>query len=89
VPSNDWPRLSQEENVVKMGMSAAKFGVNDPVRLIGTDTVQTVMQYNPKTLEYQLKSGGDEAVPVWILGIYLEPVEASKKPAAGTNRPTR
>jgi len=51
---------------VKMGMSAAKFGVNDRVRLIGADTIQTVMQYNTKTLEYQLKSGSDETVPVWI-----------------------
>ena len=72
-----------------MGMSAAKFGVNDRVRLIGTDTVQTVMQYNPKTFEYQLKSGGDEAVPVWILGIYLELVEASKKPADCPTHPMK
>ena len=83
------PRLSEEENVVEMGMSAAKFAVNDRVRLVGTDTIQTVMQYNRKTFEYQLKSGGDEAVPVWILGIYLELVEASKKPTAETARPTR
>ena len=83
------PLLSHEENVVKMGMSAAKFAVNDRVRFVGTDTIQTVMQYNRKTFEYQLKSGSDEDVPVWILGIYLELVEASKKPAAGTARPTR
>jgi hypothetical protein len=70
-------------------MAEAKFGVDDRVRLIGTDTIQTVMQYNAKTLEYQVKSGGDETVPVWILGIYLELVEATKKPAAGTARPTR
>lgn len=68
-------------------MSAAKFAVNDRVRLVGTDTIQTVMQYNRKTFEYQLKSGGDEAVPVWILGIYLELVEASKKPTAGPTHP--
>jgi hypothetical protein len=70
-------------------VTAAKFGVNDRVRFIGTDTIQTVMQYNSKTLEYQLKSGSDETVPVWILGIYLELVEATKQPAAGTARPIR
>jgi hypothetical protein len=47
------------------------------------------MQYDPKTLEYQLKSGSDEAVPVWILGIYLELMEPGKQPVAGTARPTR
>ncbi len=68
-------------------MPEAKFGAKDRVRLIGTDSIHTVMRYNPKTFEYQLKSGGDEAVPVWILGIYLELVDASKKPE--TARPTR
>jgi hypothetical protein len=68
-------------------MAEAKFGVDDRVRLIGTDTIQTVMQYNAKTLEYQVKSGGDETVPVWILGIYLELVEAAKKPEPGLPGP--
>jgi hypothetical protein len=34
-------------------MDAAKFGVDDRVRLIGTDTIQTIRQYNAETLEYQ------------------------------------
>jgi hypothetical protein len=74
---------------VNRRMPAAEFGVNDRVRLVGTDTVPTVMRYDPKTFEYQLKSGSDEVVPVWILGIHLELVEASRKPAAGIYQPSR
>jgi hypothetical protein len=69
-------------------MGAAVFQVGDRVRLIGTDTIQTVRQYNAETLEYQVQLGnGDDSV-VWVLGIYLELVEPTKKPAIGTALPT-
>ena len=65
-------------------MTPAKFGVDETVRFIGTDTIQTVRQYNAETLEYQVQRGNEEASVVWVLGIYLELVEPSKRPAIGT-----
>jgi hypothetical protein len=68
-------------------MGAAEFGVGDCVRLIGTDTIQTVRQYNAETLEYQVQRGNEEDSVVWVLGIYLELVEPTKTPAIGTSLP--
>jgi hypothetical protein len=56
-------------------MAATKFTVNDRVRLIGTDTIQTVRQYNAETLEYQVQWGNNAASLVWVPEIYLELVE--------------
>ena len=36
-------------------MASAEFVVDDRVRLIGTDTTQTVRQYNPETVEYLIE----------------------------------
>jgi hypothetical protein len=36
-------------------MAEAKFGMDDNVRFIGTDTIQTVCQYNEDTLEYRVQ----------------------------------
>jgi hypothetical protein len=55
--------------------TAAKFAVDDSVKFIGTDTIQTVRQYNAETLEYQVQRRHDEASVVWVTGIYLELVE--------------
>jgi hypothetical protein len=49
-------------------MGAAEFGVGDRVRLIGTDTIQTVRQYNAETLEYQVQRGNEEDTVVWGTG---------------------
>ena len=57
------------------GTTAAMFAVDDNVRLIGTDTIQTVRQYNAETLEYQIQSGNDAASFIWVPEIYLELVE--------------
>jgi hypothetical protein len=57
-------------------MAAAKFAVDDRVRLIGTDTFQTVRQYNAETLEYKVQRGDEEASAVWVLEIYLELAES-------------
>jgi kynurenine formamidase len=62
-------------------MAAAEFSVDDRVRLIGTDTIQTVRQYDAETLDYQVQSGNEEASVVWVSGIYLEPAEPAKRPA--------
>jgi hypothetical protein len=59
-------------------MGAAEFGVGDRVRLIGTDTIQTVRQYNAETLEYQVQRGNEEDTVVWVLEIYLELVEPNQ-----------
>jgi hypothetical protein len=59
-------------------MGAAEFGVGDRVRLIGTDTIQTVRQYNAETLEYQVQRGNEEDSVVWVLEIYLELVEPNQ-----------
>jgi hypothetical protein len=58
-------------------MAARKFGVDDRVRLIGTDRIQIVRQYNSKTREYQIQSVGDAASIGWFLEIYLELLEPS------------
>jgi hypothetical protein len=55
-------------------MAKAEFRTNDEVRLVGTDTIHTVRQYNAETLEYQIRHGQEEASAIWILGAYLEPV---------------
>ncbi len=47
-------------------MAAVKFAVDDRVRLIGTDTIQTVRQYDAETLEYQILSGDYEASIEWV-----------------------
>ena len=60
-------------------MAAAKFAVDDRVRFIGTDTAQTVRQYNAETLEYQVQSGHDEASVVWVPEIYLELAEPTQE----------
>jgi hypothetical protein len=58
-------------------MAAAKFVVDDRVRLIGSDIVQTVRQYNAETFEYQVQRS-DDATLAWVLGIYLELVEPTR-----------
>jgi hypothetical protein len=58
-------------------MSAAKFRVGENVRLIGTDTVQTITQFNAETLEYLIHPGNEEASRAWVLGIYLELADPS------------
>jgi hypothetical protein len=68
-------------------MGAAEFRVDDRVRLIGTETIQTVRQYNAETLEYQVQRGNEEDSVVWVLGIYLELIEPATKPAIGTALP--
>ena len=67
-----------------MATGAGQFGVGDRVRLIGTDTIQTVRQYNAETLEYQVQLRNEEDSVLWVLEIYLELVEPTKKPAIGT-----
>ncbi len=59
-------------------MAAAEFNLDDRVRLIGTDTIQTVRQYNAKTLEYQVQIDTEEASVMWVSGIYLELAERAK-----------
>jgi len=66
-------------------MAAAKFAVGDRVRLIGSDTIHTVRQYNAETFEYQIQCSDDAALEC-VLGIYLELVEPARpasKQAAG------
>jgi hypothetical protein len=62
-------------------MAAARFEVNDTVRLIGTEVLLTVRQYNRRTHEYQVQRGNDSANFEWVLAIYLELVEAAQRPA--------
>jgi CheY-like chemotaxis protein len=59
-------------------MTITEFVLGDHVRLIGTDTIQTVRQYNPETLEYQVQIGTEEANVMWVSGIYLELAEPAK-----------
>jgi len=59
-------------------MAAAEFCLDDRVRLIGTDTIQTVRQYNTETLEYQVQIGTEEAHVMWVSGVYLELAEPAK-----------
>jgi CheY-like chemotaxis protein len=59
-------------------MAAAEFSLDDRVRLIGTDTIQTVRQYNAETLEYQVQIDTEEASVMWVSGIYLELAEPAK-----------
>ena len=56
-------------------VAAPGFVVDDRVRFIGTDTIQTVRQYNAETLEYQIQSSDDAASIDWVPEIYLELVE--------------
>ncbi len=63
-------------------MAEAKFGMDDHVRFIGTDTIQTVWQYNEDTLEYQVQQGDDAGSTVWVPGMYLELVEPAERNAA-------
>jgi hypothetical protein len=57
-------------------MAAAKFGVGDTVRFIGTDTLLTVKQYREATQEYRLQLD-DLASSEWVSQIYLELVEST------------
>ena len=43
--------------------------------LFGTDTIQTVRQYNAETLEYQIQRGNDAASIEWVPEIYPELME--------------
>jgi hypothetical protein len=61
----------------------AKFRMGDAVRLIGTDTLLTVRQYDEATHEYQVQRGDDDASSQWVLGIYLEGVKSASSQAAG------
>jgi hypothetical protein len=77
------------ERFTRREMAAGKFVVDDRVRLIGTDTILTVRQYNAETFEYQVQRS-DDATPEWVLGIYLELVGgAAKKPAIRDRSATR
>jgi hypothetical protein len=62
-------------------MVTAKFVVDDRVRLIGTDIIQIVRQYNAETFEYQVQRSDDLASGQWLSGIYLELVEPADVPA--------
>jgi hypothetical protein len=53
-------------------MAAAKFGVGDTVRFIGTDRLFTVSRYRSSTHEYLLQRRDDLASSQWVLQIYLE-----------------
>jgi hypothetical protein len=67
-------------------MIDGKFGVGDGVRLVGTETLQTVREYNAATLEYRIQPGDDDASSQWVLAIYLElinPVGRAGLEAAG------
>jgi hypothetical protein len=57
------------------GNAEAKFRTDDRVRLIGTDTIQTVRQYDEDTLEYQVQQDDDAVGAVWVPGMYLELVD--------------
>jgi hypothetical protein len=65
-------------------MAEAKFGIGDHVRFIGTDTVQTVRQFNEDTSEFLVQNGDDPASAVWVRGKYLEQVEPAKRFAVAT-----
>jgi hypothetical protein len=56
-------------------MAAAKFGVGDTVRFIGTDRLLTVTGYREATQEYRLQHRDDLASSQWVSEIYLELVE--------------
>jgi hypothetical protein len=53
-------------------MTAAKFGVGDTVRFIGTDKLLTVARYRKATDEYRLQPRDYLASSQWVLEIYLE-----------------
>ena len=55
--------------------AATKFGVDDTVRFIGTDTALTIRQFNREKLEYQVQRGDDAASLEWATEIYLELVD--------------
>ena len=55
--------------------AAAKFGINDIVRFIGTDIALTVTEYNEETRLYQVQRSAGGASSQWVLGIYLELLE--------------
>jgi hypothetical protein len=61
----------------------AKFRLGDTVRFIGTDTLLTVSEYNPETLEYRVQRSDDLASSQWALGIYLELEKSASAQAAG------
>ena len=69
-------------------MAEAKFGIGDHVRFIGTDTAQTVRQFNEDTSEFLVQNGDDAVSTVWVRGKYLEQVEPAKRFAVATG-PTR
>ena len=48
--------------------AATKFGVDDTVRFIGTDTALTISQFNRETFEYQVQRGDDAASLEWGTG---------------------
>jgi hypothetical protein len=55
-------------------IAAAKFGVNDTVRFIGTDTIFTVRlhHYVDEWYLYQVQRSDDVATIEWVPEIYLE-----------------
>ena len=60
-------------------IAAAKFGVDETVRFIGTDRIFTVKQhhYESESHEYQVQRGGDVATIEWVSECYLEHAEAA------------
>jgi hypothetical protein len=60
-------------------ITAAKFGVDDTVRFIGTDTIFTVKLHHHEyeSNEYQVQRGDDVASIEWVPEIYLEHAEAA------------
>jgi hypothetical protein len=55
--------------------AAPKFGVDDTVRFIGTDTALTIRQIDQETLEYEVQWGDDAASLEWASEIYFELVD--------------
>ena len=55
-------------------IAAAKFGVDDTVRFVGTDTIFTVKQhhYESESHEYQIQRDDDVASMEWVSECYLE-----------------
>ena len=60
-------------------MAVVKFGVGDVVRFIGTDTLLTVREYNPETLEYRVQRGDDRASSQWAPEIYFEVINPDRR----------
>jgi hypothetical protein len=57
------------------GTATAKFGVDNDVRFIGTDTIYSVRRYDKDMLQYQVQGGDDSASLLWVSEIYLEQAE--------------